>query len=75
MIIKVTSENVEGYIEERLSCGHIIRLLAHPFPPLYRQQVAHLLSFPVCRLSSSSIVTGGVGEEPNHTTVRKPGSL
>ncbi len=55
-----------------------IRLLAYPHPLLSRQQVVSL--------SKSSCVSpveltdgrgggGGVGEEPNYTTARKPGPL
>ncbi len=53
----------------RLSCGRMIQLLANPFPPLP--------STSCLPFSQSSCVAGrrGVGEEPNHTTARKPGHL
>jgi hypothetical protein len=44
-----------------MSCGRMIRLLAHsPFPPLSLEQVVSLLvSLPVCRWSS--LLTGEKG--------------
>ncbi len=61
----------------RLSCGRMIRLLAHPLPP---SRLPYLfLSLPVWRRSSIHNWRErwwggeGVGEEPNHATTRKPG--
>ncbi len=47
------------FLNTSLSCGRLIRLLAHPLPPL-RQQVAFFLCLPVCR-GSSFIDRGGHG--------------
>jgi hypothetical protein len=58
----------------------VIWLLPHSLPPTPCPPVSKLslfLCLPVCRWSS--LVTergrGPVGEEPNHTTARKPGHL
>jgi hypothetical protein len=60
-----------------LSCVRMIRLLAHPFPLLSHQQFVSL-SQSSC-VSLVAVIDGsggkGVGEEPNHTTARKPGPL
>jgi hypothetical protein len=51
-------------------------LLAHPLPPSPVSKLSLFLGLPVCR--RSSLLTGEgerVGEEPNHTTARKPGPL
>ncbi len=64
-------------LRTKLSRHRVIWLLPHPLPSLSRQQVVSL--------SQSSCVSpvelfdgregGGLGEKPNHTTARKPGSL
>jgi hypothetical protein len=53
----------------------MIWLLPHPLSPV--SKLSLLLSLPVCRLASLPTGGGGVvwGEEPNHTTARKPGPL
>ncbi len=54
----------------------IIRLLAHPLPPSPISKLSLFLSLPMCRRSGLLTRDGeGVGEEPNHTTARKPGPL
>jgi hypothetical protein len=54
----------------RLSCGRIIRLLAHPPSPSAVSKLSLFLSLPMCR--RSSLLTGekggGVGVEQNHAT-------
>jgi hypothetical protein len=60
-----------------LSSRLIIWLL--PYPPLLVSKLSLFLSLPVCR--RSSLLAGvegegeGAGEEPNHTTDRRPGPL
>ncbi len=57
-----------------LAVVHIIRLLAmHPLSSLSLQQVVSLSQSSLCR--RSSLLSGDVGEEPNHTTARKPDPL
>ncbi len=47
-----------------------------PFPPLPLSLFLSLLSPPVCRWSSLLMGRGGgVGEDPNDKTMRKPGHL
>jgi hypothetical protein len=57
----------------------MIRLLAHHLPSLSRQQIVSL-SQSYCVSLVELKLTGvgrevGVGEEPDHTTVRKPGPI
>jgi hypothetical protein len=58
----------------RLSRRRIIWLLPHSPPLSPVSKLSLFLSLPVCR--RASLPTGGVGvvwgEEPNHTTARKP---
>ncbi len=61
-------------IRTRLCCGRTICIgSSHTPSPLSRQRVAIFLSLSVRRRSSSP--TAKRGEEPNHTTARKPGPL
>jgi hypothetical protein len=58
------------------SCSPMIRLLAHPLPPSPVGKLSlflRLLVSPVALTDGRG--GGGVGEEPNHTTARKPGPL
>jgi hypothetical protein len=59
--------------------GRMNRLLAHPLKLLSRQQVVSLsqsscVSTPV-GFTDGREMRDGEGEEPNHTTARKPGPL
>ncbi len=60
-----------------LSCGRMIRLLAHPLPSLSWQQVVSLSQSPcvsLVELTDGRVGEGVCGGEPNHTTARKPGT-
>jgi hypothetical protein len=57
----------------------MIRLLAHHLPSLSRQQIVSLSQSSCVSLVELKL-TGegreeGIGEQPNHMTVRKPGPL
>jgi hypothetical protein len=61
-----------GFLSPRM-----LRLLAHPFPS--PSPVLSLFLSLLGRRRRSSLLTGeegeGVGEEPNHTTTKKPSPL
>ncbi len=61
----------------RLSCRHMIRLHANPFPSSHVSRLSLFLIFSVCR--KSTFLTEEEGErvvvEPNHTITRMPGPL
>ncbi len=62
----------------RLTCGHMIRLLAHSLPPLSCQQHVSLPQsswMSPIKLTDAKVVGKGWAEEPNHTSGRKPGIL
>ncbi len=73
--INIKTESIEWHIEDQASCGRIIQLLAHPLPS--PSPVSNCLSFcPLCvagRANWRESVGERAGEEPNHTTARKPG--
>ncbi len=54
-------ESTERSIEDRVICGRIIWLLAHPLPPSSLSNLSLLLSLPVCR--QSSLLGGKRGQE------------
>jgi hypothetical protein len=66
----------------RLSCGRMIRLLARPLLPHLTLPSTICFSFSVFQCVTAVVLAdgkgvggGGVGEELNHTTARKPGPL
>jgi hypothetical protein len=60
-LLPPTPESIEGFMwRHRLSCGRMIRLLAHPFPSITRQQVVAFLCVPV-KLISVLTREGGRG--------------
>ncbi len=46
-------------LRTRLSCGRMIRFIAHPLPPSPVSNMSLFLSLPVCRLSSLLTEEGG----------------
>ncbi len=71
-------ESIECFIEDQ---AFLRRQLSHPIPlpPFSRQQFVSLFQSS-CAVAPVELTDGrvggeGVGEEPNHTMARKPGSL
>ncbi len=70
------AETFEWFIEDQAFSPSYDLAPLPPPPLLSRQQVVSLfLSLPLCRRVSLLTWEGGGGEEPNHSTTRKPGTL
>jgi hypothetical protein len=62
------------YRGHRLSRGHMIWLLYHA-PPFLVSKLDHATQRKSAKERQVAAGRGEVGEEPNHTTARKPGPL
>jgi hypothetical protein len=74
-LFELHPKSINDLKKTRLSRCRMIWRLPHPLPP--RKKGSLFLILPVCRWLNFLRGKGGeeLGEEPNHTTARKPGPL